>query len=92
MQIIFFWPVVRSYIYKARAFRKLLSIYVFSYFPLGSEGRIWDLIVSVPNHCLSFYFASFKLQFDRNHVAVSFQFLCSVAIKVFLTRMKTPPP
>ena len=41
----------------ARAFRKLLSIYVFSYFPFGFEGRIWDLIVSVPDHCLSFYFA-----------------------------------
>ena len=38
------------------AFRKLLSIYVFSYFPFGSEGRMWDLIVSVPDHCLSFYF------------------------------------
>ena len=22
----------------------------------GFEGRIWDLIVSVPYHCLSFYF------------------------------------
>ena len=38
------------------AFRKLPSIYVFSYFPFGSEGRMWDLIVSVPDHCLSFYF------------------------------------
>ena len=28
--------------------------YVFSYFPFGFEGRIWDLIVSVPDHCLSF--------------------------------------
>ena len=37
-------------------FRKLSSIYVFSYFPFGFEGRIWDLIVSVPDHCLSFYF------------------------------------
>ena len=45
-----------------RAFRKLLSIYVFSYFPFGFEGRIWDLIVSVPDHCLSFYF-SFDLQY-----------------------------
>ena len=35
---------------------KLLSIYVFSYFLIGFEGRIWDLIVSVPDHCLSFYF------------------------------------
>ena len=32
------------------------SIYVFSYFPFGFEGRIWDLIVSVPDHCLSFHF------------------------------------
>ena len=35
---------------------KLSSIYVFSYFPFGFEGRIWDLIVSVPDYCLSFYF------------------------------------
>ena len=42
--------------FTARAFRKLLSIYVFSYFPFGFEGRIWDQIVSVPDHCLSFYF------------------------------------
>ena len=41
----------------AKAFRKLSSVYVFSYFPFGFEGRIWDLIVSVPDHCLSFYFA-----------------------------------
>ena len=26
------------------------------YFPFGFEDRIWDLIVSVPDHCLSFYF------------------------------------
>ena len=37
-------------------FRKLPSIYVFSYFPFGFEGRMWDLIVSVPDRCLSFYF------------------------------------
>ena len=30
----------------ASSFRKQLSIYVFSYFPFGFEGRIWDLIVS----------------------------------------------
>ena len=40
----------------ARVFRKLLSIYVFNYFPFSFEGRRWDLIVSVPDHCLSFYF------------------------------------
>ena len=27
------------------------------YFPFGFEGRIWDLIVSVPDHCLSFSFS-----------------------------------
>ena len=43
-------------LFTASAFRKLPSIYVFSYFPFGFEGRIWDLIVSVPGHCLSFYF------------------------------------
>ena len=47
--------------FTAHAFRKLLSIYVFSYFPFGFVGRIWDLIVSVPDHCLSFYFPVFIL-------------------------------
>ena len=42
--------------FSASVFRKLPSNYVFSYFPFGFEGRIWDLIVSVPDHCLSFYF------------------------------------
>ena len=46
-------------LFAASAFRKLSSIYVFSYFPFGFEGRIWDLIVSVPDHCLSFYFPYF---------------------------------
>ena len=40
----------------ASALRKLPSIYLFSYFPFVFEGRIWDLIVSVPEHCLTFYF------------------------------------
>ena len=41
--------------FTARAFRRLLSVYVFSYFPFGFEGRMWDLIASVPDHSLSFY-------------------------------------
>ena len=40
----------------ASAFRKLLSVYLFSYFPFGFEDRMWDLIVSVPDYSLSFYF------------------------------------
>ena len=43
--------------FTASAFRKLLPSYVFSYFHFGFEGRMWDLIVSVPDHCLSFYFS-----------------------------------
>ena len=34
---------------------------IFSYFPLGFEVRIWDLSVSVPDHCLSFYFVIISL-------------------------------
>ena len=41
--------------FSASAFRELPSVCVFRYFPFGFEGRIWDLIVSVPDHCLSFY-------------------------------------
>ena len=48
-------------LFAASALRKLSSIYVFSYFPFGFEGRIWDLIVSVPDHCLSFYFTFLNL-------------------------------
>ena len=47
--------------FTAIAFRKLPSIYVFSYFPFGFEGRMWDLIVSVPDHCLSFYFVAYNV-------------------------------
>ena len=30
----------------------------FMYLAFGFEGRIWDLIVSVPDHFLSFYFVT----------------------------------
>ena len=43
-------------LFTASAFRKLPSIYVFSFFPFGFEGRMWDLIELVPDYCLSFYF------------------------------------
>ena len=43
------------HLFTASAYRKLLSIYVFSYFHFGFKGRMWDLIVSVPDQCLSFY-------------------------------------
>ena len=52
-------------LFAASAFRKLSSIYVFSYFPFGFEGRIWDLIVSIPDHCLSFYLVK-QILIDQN--------------------------
>ena len=33
----------------------------------GFEGRMWDLIVSVPDHCLSFYFSH-----DMAHIVLTF--------------------
>ena len=47
------------------------SVYVFSYFPFGFEGRIWDLIVSVPDHCLSFYFTDNEWISNKHMLAVS---------------------
>ena len=43
------------------------SIYVFSYFPFGFEERIWDLTVSVPDHCLSFRFAIKDAKFSTGY-------------------------
>ena len=48
--------VLLNFQFTASAFHKLPSIYVFSYFPLDFEGRMWDIIISVPDHCLSYYF------------------------------------
>ena len=58
--------------FTARAFCKPLSIYVFSYFPFGFEGRMWDLIVSVPDHCLFFYLLERYMHFEATyHYALS---------------------
>ena len=35
------------------------------FFPFGFEGKMWDLIVSVPDHCLSFYFVIDLTQINR---------------------------
>ena len=40
--------------------------------PFGFEGRMWDLIVSVPDHCLSFYF-SCQAQTRFCHRTASYQ-------------------
>ena len=87
--------------FSASAFRKLPSFYVFSYFPFGSEGRIWDLIVSIPDHCLSFYFTyvlcsyveprdNLKLfaQILRIPVYLSYQFCTFYVLDVILWGQK----
>ena len=51
--------------FTARAFRKLLSVCVFSYFSFGFEGRIWDLIVSVPDRSCLFTLGSLKEHIDK---------------------------
>ena len=66
--------------FTASAFRKLPSIYVFSYFPFGFEDRMWDLIVSVPDHCLSFYFSLHEAQMISNPT-FSFVFIVFSCLK-----------
>ena len=58
-----------SLVYRG-AFRKLSSIYIFSYFPFGFEGRMCDLIVSVPDYCLSFYYAPISSMMQFLHINV----------------------
>ena len=48
-------------------------MYVFSYFPFGFAGRMWDLIVSVPDHCLSFYF-----KVTRTDISQPYSIICYV--------------
>ena len=38
-----------------RVFRERLSICECASFPFGTESELWDLIVLVSDHCLSFY-------------------------------------
>ena len=40
-----------------RVFHVRLSNFVCPSFPFGIEGRMWVVIVFIPEHCLSIYFA-----------------------------------
>ena len=53
--------------FTVRDFRKLLSIYVFNYFPFVFEGRIWDMIVSVPDQVIVAYLFTFLWLFSRDY-------------------------
>ena len=68
------------------------------YFPFGFEGRIWDLIVSVPDHFLSFYFVStikgMLLQRKENIAMIFMTVLSALCICKFhkdLTETKWAP-
>ena len=48
-------------------------------FPFGFEGRIWDLIVSFPDHCLSFYFTL--------EISIFIDLSCATSLKFVLSRV-----
>ena len=48
------------------------QLMLFSYFLFGFEGRMWDLIVSVPDHCLPFYFMVDNVFRDASEVLKEF--------------------
>ena len=54
-------------------------------FPFGFEGGIWDLIVSVPDHCLSFYIES---MWSAISLSV-FQIALHIEVRMFI--MACPP-
>ena len=65
------------------AFWQQPSIYEFSYFPFGFEDRMLDLIVSVPDHCLSFYFEVKNRNRNKEisyqmHVLANFRYLLAL--------------
>ena len=40
-------------------------------FPFGIEGGIWDLIVLIPDHCLSIYFKTLTWPFRRHTLLIT---------------------
>ena len=51
-EIIFCWKEL----FALGVFHEHLSVWVCACFPFGFEGKIWDLIVSIPYQSLSFFF------------------------------------
>ena len=44
-------------LFTVRVFRKRLSFCVCASFPFGFQGGVWNLVVLIPDHCLSIYFS-----------------------------------
>ena len=34
-------------------------------FPFGTEGGMWDVIILIPDHCLSIYFTHYCIKAER---------------------------
>ena len=75
--------------FTARVFRKLLSVYVVIYFPFGFGGGIWGLIISVPDHCLSFYFTCIKLDIEAEMAVEPYELRHDKTNKVSVRPAKT---
>ena len=41
-----------------------------SFFPFGIEGRMWDVIVLIPDHYLSIYFSKIKICDKRDDFGI----------------------
>ena len=54
-----------------RVFRERLSVCMCASFPFGFEDGMWDVIVFVADHCLSFYFVFNR---DLNYLIMNFKF------------------
>ena len=68
-----------------RFFRESLSIVACASFPFGFESGMWDLIVLVPDHCLSFLlFKAAQAARRQSHVVKPFQELRAQLFKASL--------
>ena len=64
----------------ARVFRRRWSNFVCPSFPFGIEGRMWGVIVLIPDHCLSIYFLDLISKYFN---ALKFCGVIFAATKVF---------
>ena len=53
----------------------LVKLCVCLSFPFGIEGGMWDVIVLIPDHCLSIYFgiSSYKFPFYYNEIFTTYR-------------------
>ena len=47
--------------------RTFIKFYVCHSFPFGIEGGMWDVIVLIPDHCLSISMGNYGTKFEKMH-------------------------